>query len=62
MKKVNLGYSIKNIPIPTRKNYLLQLLEKIEMVIKIMRWRAIQFNNNENNNRKVEWYGLKSLS
>ena len=62
MKKVNLGYSIKNIPIPTQENYLLQLLEKIEMVIKIMRWRAIQFNNNENNNRKVEWYALKSLS
>ena len=62
MEKVNLGYSIKNIPIPTRKSYLLQLMEKIEMVIKRMRWKAIQFSNNENNNSKTEWYGLKSLS
>ena len=62
MEKVNLGYSIENIPIPTRKSYLLQLMEKIEMVIKRMRWKAIQFSNNENNDSKTEWYGLKSLS
>ena len=34
MEKVKLGYSIKNIQIPPRKSYLLQLMEKIEMVIK----------------------------
>ena len=62
MEKVNLDYSIKNIPIPTRKSYLLQLMEKIEMLIKRMRWKAIQFSNNENNDSKTEWYGLKSLS
>ena len=27
-----------------------------------MRWKAIQFRNNEGNERKTEWYGLKSLS
>ena len=32
------------------------------MVIKRMRWKAIQFSNNENNDSKTEWYGLKSLS
>ena len=62
MEKINLGYSIKNIPIPTRKRYLLQLMEKIEMVLKRMRWKAIQFSNNKNNDSKTEWYGLKSLS
>ena len=62
MEKVNLGYSIKNIPIPTRKSYLLQVMEKIEIVIKRMRWKAIQFSNNENNDRKMEWYGVKSLT
>ena len=61
MEKVNLGYSIKNIPIPTQKSDLLQLMEKIEMVIKRMRWKAIQFSNNEDNDSKTEWYGLKLL-
>ena len=37
-------------------------MEKIEKVIKTMRWKAIQFSNNEDNNSKTEWYGLKSLS
>ena len=32
------------------------------MVIKRMRWKAIQFSNNENNDSRTEWYGLKSLS
>ena len=32
------------------------------MVIKRMRWKAIQFSDNEDNDRKTEWYGLKSLS
>ena len=62
MGKVNLGYSIKNIPIPTRKSYLLQLMEKIEMFIKRMRWKEVQFSNNEDNDSKTELYELKSLS
>ena len=62
VEKVNLGYSIKSIPTPTRKSYLLQPMEKIEMVIKRMRWKAIQFSNNENNDSKTKWYGLKSIS
>ena len=62
MEKVNLGYSIKKIPIPTQKRYLLQLMEKIEIVIKRMRWKAMQFSSNEYNDSKTEWYGLKSLS
>ena len=47
MEKVNLGYSIKNIARPSERTYLLQLMEKVEMVITRMRWRAIRFNNND---------------
>ena len=32
------------------------------MVIKRMRWKGVQFSNNEDNDSKTEWYGLKSLS
>ena len=47
MDKVSFGYSIKNIPIPSRKSYLLQLMEKRETVIKRLRWKAILFSDNE---------------
>ena len=60
MEKASLGYCIKNIPIPTQKSYLLELMEKIEIVIKIMRWKGIHFRENEDNKTKAEW--LKSLS
>ena len=66
MERVNFGYSIKNILIPSKKTYLLQLMEKVEMVITRMRWKAIHFNNNNNNSidnnkeENTEWYGLKS--
>ena len=63
MEKINLGYSIKNIPIPNERTYLLQLVEKIEAVIKRMRWKAAFFISEENNDDeqpKVQRYGLKS--
>ena len=63
-EKVNFGYSIKNIPIPPERTYLLQLMEKVEMVITRMRWKAIHFNNNDSRDNikeeNTEWYGLKS--
>ena len=31
MEKLNLAYSTKNIPVPTKKNYKLQLIEKTEL-------------------------------
>ena len=62
MEKVSLSHSIKNMPIPTQKGYLLQLIGKIEIAIKRMRWKTIPFSNNEQNDSKMEWYGLKSLS
>ena len=63
---------MKNIPIPTEKQYKLQLVNKIEMVIKRMRWKALFFDNNNNNNanndknvmiiqeKRNDTYGLKS--
>ena len=60
MEKVNFKYSIKYIPIPPERVYLLQLMEKIEMFITGMRWKAIYFNNKTNDNSS-ERYGLKTL-
>ena len=66
MEKVNFGYSIKNIPKLSERTYLLQLMEKVEMVIARMRWKAMHFNNNNNSSTdnniedNTELYGLKS--
>ena len=60
MEKINFGYSMKNIGIPQKKTYLLQLIEKIEMVIKRMRWKVSCNGKKEANSIKTEWYGLKS--
>ena len=60
MEKISFGYSMKNIEIPHNKTYLLQLIEKIEMVIKRMRWKVLCIGKKETNDIKTEWYGLKS--
>ena len=61
MEKINLGYFIKNIPIPSERTYLLQLMGT---VITRMRWKAIHFNNSDSKDNNIEenteWYGLKS--
>ena len=46
--------------IPSERAYLLQLMEKIEMFITRMRWKAIYCNNKANYNSS-ERYGLKTL-
>ena len=49
---------------PSERTYLLQLMEKAEMVITRMRWKAIYFNNNDSieidKEENTEWHGLKS--
>ena len=44
MEKLQFDYSYKNIPIPSERNYKLQLMEKIELVIKRMQWKAYFYN------------------
>ena len=62
MEKKAYNYSTKNIPIPSERNYKLQLVEKIEIFIKIMRWKAIMYNAGCKQNRKLEKkYELKTL-
>ena len=64
MEKLNFGYLLKNIPTPDEKSYKLQLLEKIEIFIQNMRWRAIIFINKNKkateDHKQSFSYGLKS--
>ena len=67
MEKLQFDYSYKNISIPSERNCKLQLMEKIELVIKRMRWKA-HFYNEEKDVKEnktltiIEAYGLKSLN
>ena len=70
MERINLNYSLKNIPIPTKSSYQLKLIEKIESVIKRMRWKTFFFlrdnndinktNSNDINESGKETFGFKS--
>ena len=58
MEKINFNYLLKNIPIPSKTSYELKLIEKIESVIKRMRWKAF-FHLNKNE-VETEKFGFKS--
>ena len=45
MEKVNFGYSLKNIPIPTRDEHIRGTISKAEEFIQRLRWRVIFFEN-----------------
>ena len=63
MEKFNFGYSVKNIPIPSEREYKIQLTEKIEAVIKRMRWKAIHADGKtEETGTKRKTYGLRSTA
>ena len=62
---LNFAHSTKNIPIPTETNYKLQLIEKIELFIKKIRWKAIFYDmklNNKNKNNSNINHNLKNNS
>ena len=52
-----MAYSTNNKPIPTERNYRLQLIEKTDLFIKKIRWKAIfydmKFNNKNKNNSNI---------
>jgi len=66
MEKFNLNYSLKNIPTPNNNTYILKLIDKVEAVIKRMRWKLFWYyesNNNDDNNNtepQQENFGFKS--
>lgn len=43
LERLHTDYSNKNILIPAKEEYQIQLLLKIESALKLMRWKAVQF-------------------
>ena len=43
MNQRSFDYSMKNIPVPSKKLYLKTLVNKVELLIKAMRWKVLLF-------------------
>ena len=55
MESSNISYSKKNIP--SEKEYITQLISKVENVTKKMRWKALQFLRKlETKDKKDFWF------
>ena len=50
----------KNTPLSPERSYKLELVEKLEMVVKRMRWKAI-FQDTKKEKRNQQRYGLRSF-
>ena len=59
MEKININYSLKNIPTPTKKSYQLMFMEKIESVINRMRWKARFYLKKGKSNTAYTNHGLR---
>ena len=62
VKRINLDYSMKNIPVPSQTAYKKTLIAKLESFVKRMRWRAYHFINGkcEEDRDDREKYGFNS--
>ena len=60
MRQFRFEYSLKNIPIPSRDNYLRNFIEKVESVLKRMRWKAHFFLKGEKTHENTNHFGLSS--
>ena len=57
MESSNISYSKKNIPLPSEKEYITQLISKVENVTKKMMWKALQFLRTlETKDKKDFWF------
>ena len=60
MDRIRFNYSLKNIPVPGKKQYLKQLLDKTEQFVKNIRWRAFFFLNPTATSDVKETFGFRS--
>ena len=59
MNARNFGYSLQNIPTPSKSWYVKSMMEKVESFLKRVRWKA-HFFDNPREDTETENYGFKS--
>ena len=60
MEKFEIEYSMKNIPIPSLRQYKIQLISKFEKVIKRMRWKSLKFLGKLSSDNNNQTFGFQS--
>ena len=60
MEKKRLNYSMKNIPVAGTKSYMKRMMEKVESLVRRMRWKALFFEKPELAGPGKETYGFKT--
>ena len=65
MEKFEIEYSMKNIPIPSQRQYKIQLISKAEKLIQRMRWKTLEFlgklSSDNNNNQTFGFPSTKCV-
>ena len=59
-EQINFKYSMKNIPIPPKQEYLLELLHSVREFERRMRWRAHFFLNPQPTGPRKETFGFNT--
>ena len=59
MEQVKFNYSLKDIPIPSQQEYLMELISSVGIFISNLRWRCYHFLNPSNHDSK-ETFGFKT--
>ena len=60
MEKFDISYSLKNIPTPSKDEYLKELITSSEHFIQRIRWRTHFFLNDSKNKQELETFGFKT--
>ena len=60
MEPVNFGYSMKNVPVHSNKDYLMRLIMSTEKFVRAIRWRTYFFLNPPTNSKQKDTYGFNS--
>jgi hypothetical protein len=62
MDKVNFNYSTKNIPIPSEKDFKIELIKSVEKFVKNLKWRSFHYLNPVPNRQHKETFGFNTTS
>ena len=57
-----MGYSTKNIPVPSENTYLQMMVNSVEKLIHNLRWKSIFYLKPQSKSNSKETFGFKSTA
>ena len=62
MEQVKFDYSMKNIPIPSEREFIIELISSVEKFINNLKWRVFHYLNPAQQSRNKKTFGFNSTS